>query len=592
MLAENEPEAFAELAGQLWDLEFETIQYLLIRAYARNGKRFADEAVDYICKKPYSLRTGYVLNGAGPFWATRELLKAVTPYCSKERLGRLEEIVLDYYTDWEKSARGRHARGWAQYILLDSIEVSRRSSSVKRRLGEWSRKFGQVMFEVPKSIKFEAVVSPIPKQAAEKMADEQWLRAVDRYNKEDDRISRNGNMVGGALELSQILEEQAKRDPARFAELACKFSDTTHPYYFDAVLRGITGTDLDVEIVVRLCRRCHSLPNRPCGRRITKPIAGLAKEVLPNEALNIVAWYATEDPDPEQELWCKEAPGGNFYYGGDILTAAINSVRGSAANAVGELIFHDDQRVSYFRPVLEKMVQDPSIAVRSCVAMALIGILKHDRDLAMDLFLLLCETKDALLKTAYIERFLKYALQPHYNSLEKVLERMINSGDTEVVTTGARQACLASLNIEEAQVLAHDCLNGTEAHRLGTSEVFAANLYNARFHERCKKALIQLFNDCDEKVRSEAANCFSRLKREQLGDCVELIEAFVQSQALLTDSFHLLRALEEMTAKLPDVTYLVCERLMEVFKTDLSDLSTGIAAEANTISKLTQLSHL
>ena len=58
---------------------------------------------------------------------------------------------------------------------------------------------------------------------------------------------------------------------------------------------------------------------------------------------------------------------GSPYYNGDILSHGINTVRGSAAEALARIIESDPDRASYLRPALEKMVLDPSIAVRSCV---------------------------------------------------------------------------------------------------------------------------------------------------------------------------------------------------------------------------------
>src|SRR5262249_44806833 len=43
-LALHDPETFAIIAAPLRSLDFETIQYLLIRAYAANGSRFAEDA--------------------------------------------------------------------------------------------------------------------------------------------------------------------------------------------------------------------------------------------------------------------------------------------------------------------------------------------------------------------------------------------------------------------------------------------------------------------------------------------------------------------------------------------------------------------
>jgi hypothetical protein len=41
---------------------------------------------------------------------------------------------------------------------------------------------------------------------------------------------------GGAHELSGVLERRTKEEPERFAQLALRFPDDTHRYYFDAVL--------------------------------------------------------------------------------------------------------------------------------------------------------------------------------------------------------------------------------------------------------------------------------------------------------------------------------------------------------------------
>jgi hypothetical protein len=73
------------------------------------------------------------------------------------------------------------------------------------------------------------------------------------------------------------------------------------------------------------------------------------------------------------------------------------------------------------------MVHDPSIAVRACVAEALMAVLNYNRDFAVQLFLELCATEDALLGTQTVEHFLYYAAQTHLETLKPVIERMIAS---------------------------------------------------------------------------------------------------------------------------------------------------------------------
>ncbi len=133
-LAENNPEAFDPFARLLREnSDFETAQYLLVRSYAANGERYADEAVEYLLEWPVRLETGYASN---PHWAARQLLEAVTPYCSDENMARLEELILSYYSEWELEATNAYWHGEAQLTLL--AEASRLPGCLLLLRSVWS----------------------------------------------------------------------------------------------------------------------------------------------------------------------------------------------------------------------------------------------------------------------------------------------------------------------------------------------------------------------------------------------------------------------------------------------------------------------
>jgi hypothetical protein len=329
------------------------------------------------------------------------------------------------------------------------------------------------------------------------------------------------------------------------------------------------------------------LSNRSCGASISWVFQKLAELPWTQEALDILVWYALEDPNPEQELWRTKTSNGQVYYGGDILMAGINSTRGSAVSAIAALIFADKHRASYFQLPLQQIVQDPSIAVRTCAAEALTAVLNYDRDLAVSLFQQLCETEDALLGTQTVDYFLYYALPTHFEALAPIVERMIMSELPEVVKVGARQACLISLVREEASWLAELCLSGTEAHRIAAAEIFVANLRNAHLREFCENILIQLFNDSSKEVRSQAARCFLHFEGDELGDYISLVEAFVDSPAFITNHHNLIRVLEETTAKLPDeATYRVCDRFLDGIDSDATNTRNRSFIDAGKVSTL------
>jgi hypothetical protein len=583
-LARNDPKAFAAYAARLRGAAFETARFLLLRAYAANGQRFADEATAYLLDDPALLKIGYA---GGDHWPARLLLEAITPHCSEAELLRLEDLLLGYYTPWERSVEGHHAYGHAQFTLLEGITPARRSNRVRRRLEEWRRKFNKQSVEEPMRIVVGFVGSPIEDDAAAKMTDEQWLRAVERYDSDDVETRVLGdNLIGGAGQLAGLMEGLARQNPVRFAELAGRFPDSVNVRYFEAVLRGVADAGLDPQLALCLCKRCHALPSRPLGRWMPPVIANLAEAVLPDEVLEIVAWYATEDPDPEEELWRTPAYGGQIFFGGSIETAAINSARGVAAGAVGRLIFPDPARLRKLLPTVERMVDDASIAVRAGAARALIAVLKHDRDLAIRLFLRLCETEDELLRTDGVETFMRYGVRTHYETLSPILDRMLTSEHSEANLAGARLACIAALFVEQARAAAESCVRGNEVQRQGAAQVLAANLGQARFRRFCEENLTTLFDDASEDVRSKAARCFGHLGEEQLGDYVALIDAFTASEAFVGEHGSLFRALDKTTAQLPDITCAAAERFFDVVGSDAADISTHAAAESFMVTKL------
>ncbi len=595
-LAANHPEDFSILAEQhLRNSNFETIQFLLIRAYTANGEIFADEAIDYLCEQPVRLKTGYLVsNGntlAAPYWATRQLIEATTPHCSEKKLVTLETLIISYYEPLILDSVALKFRGYPQLLLLDAIDSSRRTEIANRRLQEWQRKFTSLKWlkplgkiEPPKSSAAWLVGSPIPKKAANNMTDKQWLKAIARYDYNDVRsgFQRTGQIIGEANELSRLLESQVKQEPVRFAKLICQFPDNANSFYFDAVLRGLAEVELDVKTAFMVCQRCHQLLNYPCGRSISWLMGKSPDLAWSQEAFDIVTWYALNDPNPE-----KETSNGQVYYDGDILNVGINSTRGSAVSAIAKLIFADKNRASYFREHLQKIVQDSSIAVRSCAVEALTAMLNYDRDLAVSLFQRLCDTEDALLGTQTVEYFLCYALQTHFEVLASIVKRMIMSQIPEVVKVGTRQACRAALIIEEAHWLAELCLSGTETHRIAATEIFVANFRQAHFREFCEKALIIFFDDSTEQVRSQAARCFLHFEGDELGDYISLVEAFVDSRAFYNDDYNLIHALEKTTAKLPnEVTYRVCDRFLEGLRSDDADVRQRGSIKADKVSQL------
>jgi hypothetical protein len=590
-LAEQSPDVLASVVHE-HDLDaspFETVQFLLIRAYAANGPEFADHAVDYLCQLPARLGTGYIDGEHGMYWASRELVQAVTPHCSLERLQRLEDVVLDYYPDVERKAGMQRYHGHAQLVLLDAIDPARRSARATARLKEWQRKFETTVVAAPRGAEVWAVPSPISPASAERMSDRQWLSAIRKYGDDEDRLRRrgsDGHPIGGAHELSGVLREQAKADPERFCQLMLRLPDDADPAYFTAILDGLAEASAAQELLLTACRHAHGLPSRPVGHAIVRLIENVADLQAPDDVLDVLVWYATADPDPDKELWRTEAASGDVYYGGDIVHAGLNSTRGRAAEAVAVLLFREPKLVPRLHNALERMVGDPIIAVRAWVAYALVPVLNYDRDLGVELFLRLCQTEDVLLGTRFVEEFLSWALRTHFMVLRPVVERMLGSNDPRTAEAGARQACLAGLYVEGAQDMVERCLSGREMQRVGAAQVLAANLGDADFRAVCVDGLSRLFNDPSEKVQDAAAGCFRKAEGLSFADFTDLALQFIESSAYGKHYGDLAFALKQSPTAPPDLICTACEQFLNIAGSEAGDIAQGAAFESSIFSEL------
>ena len=594
-LAESKSHSIDAMIEKLRCRETYMANFLLLRTYTAGAKHFADAAVSELCNKTWRFRCGYSDN---PYWISIhwiaiQLIKAVTPICSDENRAKLEEAILDYTADYERFRGGHRYRGQASFALLSGIPVEWRSKTAQGRYAELERKFGKTDF-TPRGIQGGLVGSPIEETAAKKMTDDQWLKAIKRYDSERE-FPREDILKGGALELARTLEEFVKEEPERFARLSLKFPVGTHHYYIEHILSGLKETNGFTELKLDVCRKAYFESRDECGKAIAD-LLGSIREPLPDDAVQMLDWLATEHPDPETELWNKEVTGGKPYYGGDILNHGINTTRGRAARAICDLISLDTSYIDRFRATIKQLVNDRSLAVRSCVSSTLLAIINHDPKFALEQFLKLTEPRsrlyDCLLATPYVDRFIYYALRDHFGQLRHVVQRMLRSAVPETSEVGARLASLAVLyQHTDAEDPVEEAICGNASQRRGVAQVASANIGRKDCRSWAKQKLMLLFNDRDSEVCEEAARCFDTLEGQSLESYEDLINKFCDSAAYQENSSSILYALEESPHRLPGITYIVCEKFLKWFSTEANDIRKSRSDDSSVAKLILRIYH-
>ena len=309
-----------------------------------------------------------------------------------------------------------------------------------------------------------------------------------------------------------------------------------------------------------VCNKAFVESRGPCGRSIVDVLRSMDDEP-PEEAVQMLQQLATEHEDPAREAWQEEA-GGQPYYNGDPLEAGINSTRGRAAEAIGDLIGRDAANVDRLAETVARMIVDRSASVRACAAGTVEAVARHRPAEGMSLFLRMDLSEDRLLTTPHVYQLLSWSLRDRYTELRRTVERMLQSPEPDVRQAGGRLAGLAGLLHDDAADLVSCALRGDAKQRVGIAEIVAANIARADTRGWCETRLSALFDDADGDVRRAAGKCFRELSDAALETYDDLIAAFCASRALSEASFWLLVALEQSRRRVPAATCMVCEQLL------------------------------
>ena len=555
--------------------------HLLLVLYTGGAACYADEAAALLCDEPWRFRCGF---SDSPHWCAMEAIRAVVPHCTAESRERLERVILRYISPCERTREEYKQAGRARFALLSAIPSELRSAHANTHFEELERKFGEPEGK-PREISASFIESPIEKTAADKMTDDQWLRAIKKYRSEDWERSSYGGITGGARQLAQVLENYVKEEPERFARLSLCFPADANPVYLERTLSSLQEAPIASDLKLQVCWKAFTESRGPCGRAITD-VLGKIKDTLPDVAIRMLHQLATEHQDPISEAWQEDAGGDRTYYNGDIHTNGINTTRGSAADAIRDLILSDATYIERFRPTLDLMIRDRSAAVLSCVAGTLRAVACHDAALGISLFRNMDLSEDRLLATPHVCSFIHDHLRDGFAELRPIVEHMLRSSEPEACEAGARIACIAYLIHERAAGLVDDALRGGAPHRLGVAQVAAANIADPECRAWCEATLAALFDDDDSDVRHEAASCFRQLQGGALDTYEKLITAFCDSKAFEEDSFWILHTLEESLGRLPGMTCEICKKFLDRFADETRDIRTSRAGDTDIVAKL------
>ncbi len=576
---------------------------LLLRAWSANPEAYAEHIVQFMLDLPdRRLTIGYDISGVATdsvAAVSRIAIAGASLRCSDELFANLEGAVLALSLDWEQRYRivGRTA-----LPLLRALDETRLSVSARQRIQELERRFPDAPEhgapEPPaESARADFVGPPIPQEKQLLMTDDQWFRAMQKYSSVAEDMTRPIANSGGAPELSRGLGALVKDNPVRFSRLANRMDASLHPYYFEAILRGLTNSrDSDrpgtLDQICSVLRRIADIHVAVSERALANTIGTLADEDIPHDIVHMLCRIANNATDPEKDSWLEpptslpwqKPPGPDPVR--DLISQAINSARGVAAGSIATLLFANRDRWHLFKPTVEQLITDPVLAVRSVAVRCLLAILDTHREDAIEGFQLLIGDAEPILGSKEIENFVHYAMFRDYAAMRPTLMKMLQSSEPAAVKVGAGQMVLAGLWMDEAREDADLVLSMGEEARVAAAEIYAHYVSNDSVGRECEERLKVLFRDGSKTVRQSAARCWSVLEPNELAKRGSLLGAFVDSIDPHDDVTVLVYTLKQSHERLPPEICKLAERVVAAYGPKGADFRLREAGAASMLTPL------
>lgn len=529
-LAATDRQQFLKFAARLEAIPYVPAQVLVAQAFACCAAKCADEACRFLLADPRRLWLG-----SSHAIHTRRLIVAIAQSVPSGCLSSIESSILAH-VEW-RSGEAKDALEWSgveHLYLLSAIPRELMSADARRRFDELRRKFPKVDLSLdPRESGIRKVWehSPIDAPAAAKMRDEDWLRAIAKYNGGPRTVDR---AFRSARSLAENLKEETKKDPQRFSQLADQLPSDVADEYVAALLDGLAEAHGATSTVIALARRFAAQDGRQLRRSISWTLSKHARDI-PLDLLDVLeGWVRDESLDNDHDRTTIDYL--NNDRGGALLTLGY-------ALRVQESPQNTERRWKLFAYV----ASHGTPALRACVIEQLVYEVHDRRQAALDVFD--CLTKDCeaqLLDAYHLSEFLHSALWRTFGRVQQLIFDLVASPKENHQEVGARLLSIAAispraLTAEELELArqAVDLLleRGRTPHKTSIAYILS---YNVDDEERdyCFSRLAKLFNDSDEKARSSVSQAFRQMNGSDLINRADWLTEFARSPALPNGLHH------------------------------------------------------
>lgn len=341
----------------------------------------------------------------------KDIIEVHSRWCDNESYLKLEEKII-YYVD--PRANERYKRriefnrdksnnikvywsfwGDLQIMLLPALPKERISLKAKSLLDVLKRRNISFVYSNiynKNSMYSGSVYSPI---AGKRLSNKQWIQILTNTKiKAKDRRSRWVEVKGGFVESSieefaSELREAASKEPTRFINLLLDNSLNINDVYLDSLFSGVTYSgkleEVNNKILEELILTYKYDYEGYRARYICDMVGKKDNGEWSYEILDILKDIALNHINPKIDEPNVTSPDDKEMKSFNMLSSnALNCVRGSAASAIGKLLWDNKTLFEYFEDIIVQLCQDKNPAVRLATLDILFPVYNINRGWAIE----------------------------------------------------------------------------------------------------------------------------------------------------------------------------------------------------------------
>lgn len=457
----SDPLIFWEYYQKFMGQGFYLFNEILLDGFVQLPKSYSDLVIDYLIQD-FDNNIFVLTDGSkSKLSLAKKVLVKHAEHCSQEIFSKLENKILKYFPsnakerykrriEYNKEENGMRVYwsfcGDLQKELLEILPANRMSNQVTDMIKVLKRKFPNgTNYYKQHRIQSGTVSTPI---SGKKFSDKQWLKILtNKKIKNRDCSFWNDDFVDNSIKgFSDSFGRVVAEDPKRFIELVIHHKEGIFVEYIDALFSGVAYSEhiekIPTELLEKLILTFAYDYTSYRANYICDIIRKQNNNMWSSNIIDILVDIAINHRNPEIEQVNvtnhedKEMKSFNM-----LQSNSINCVRGSAAQAIGRLLWDNKSLFGSVKRAIESLVSDQNPAVKLASLYALWPSYNIDREWATAQILDLYEQDCKFAGFSGTKDMLFYLYPKYRERVLSVIMSCYESEDKDIIKMGSYCLC-------------------------------------------------------------------------------------------------------------------------------------------------------